>query len=109
MVSLACRMAFILAAVLALIWSVELRGVQQDFGKGESTLAAPGIHDVTSSDIPGFRMMIGGGVIDVNSPSGALDTPSAAVHNWISASACAVTTYYGCFPVKRLDLLVVPV
>jgi hypothetical protein len=109
MVSLACRMAFILAAVLALIWSVEHRGVQQDFGEGGSTLAAPGIHDLASSDMPGFRMMIGGSVIDVTFASGALETPLAAVRNWISASACAVTTYYGRFPVRRLYLLIVPV
>jgi hypothetical protein len=54
-------------------------------------------------------MMIGESVIDVNFAPGTLETPLAAVHHWISASACAVTTYYGRFPVKHLHLLIVPV
>lgn len=109
MVSLACRTALVLAAVLTSIWSVEHRGVRQDFGEGGSNPAAPAIHHVTSPDMHGFRMTIGGGVIDVNFGPGALQTPLAAVHDWISRSACAVTTYYGRFPVKHLDLLIVPV
>ncbi len=54
-------------------------------------------------------MTIGGSVIDVDFAPGALETPLAAIHHWISASACAVTTYYGRFPVKHLHLLIVPV
>ena len=102
-------MVFALAAVLVSTWTIEFRGVRRDFDEDGSCPAAPGIHDVTSADIPGFRIMIGGGVIDVNFAPGALEIPSAAVHNWISASACAVTTYYGRFPVKHLYLLIVPV
>jgi hypothetical protein len=109
MVSLGSRTALILAAVLASTWSVEHRGVRQDLGEGGSKSAAPGIHDLASSDMPGFRMMIGGSVIDVTFASGALETPLAAVRNWISASACAVATYYARFPVKHLHLLIVPV
>jgi len=54
-------------------------------------------------------MTISEGVIDVNFGPGALETPLAAIHDWISRSACAVTTYYGRFPVKHLELLIVPV
>jgi hypothetical protein len=79
------------------------------FGEGGSLSTALGIHEVTSSDMPGFRMMIGESVIDVNFAPGVLETPLAAVHHWISASACAVTMYYGRFPVKHLHLLIVPV
>src|ERR1700719_2597080 len=102
MVSLACRTALVLAAVLTSIWSVEHRGVRQDFGEGGPSPTAPGIHDVTSPDMRGFRMTISGGVIDVNFGPGALETPLAAIHDWISRSAFAVTTYYGRFPVKNL-------
>jgi hypothetical protein len=56
----------------------------------------------------GFRMTIGGSVIDVNFAPGVLKTP-LAVHHWIATSACAVTTYYARFPVKHLNLLIVPV
>jgi hypothetical protein len=54
-------------------------------------------------------MTISGSVIDVNFGPGALETPLSAVHHWIAASACAVTTYYGRFPAKHLNLLIVPV
>jgi hypothetical protein len=54
-------------------------------------------------------MLIGGSVIDVNFAPGVPETPLAAVRQWISASACAVTTYYGSFPVNHLHLLIVPV
>ena len=100
---------FALAAVLVATWTIKCRGVRCTFHEGRSGSVAPGILDVTSADIPGFRIMIGGSVIDVNFASGALEIPSVAVHNWISASACAVTTYYGRFPVKHLHLLIVPV
>jgi hypothetical protein len=48
-----------------------------DFGEGRSSPTAPGIHDVTSPDMRGFRMTISGGVIDVNFGRGSLQTPSA--------------------------------
>jgi hypothetical protein len=108
-VSRTSGIALVLAAVLVLAWSVECRRVRRTFGEGGSLSTALGIHDVTSSDMPGFRMMIGESVIDVNFAPGTLETPLAAVHHWISASACAVTTYYGRFPVKHLHLLIVPV
>ena len=109
MVSSASRMALFLAAVLVSTWPGEIAGVRRAFGEGGSNPASPGIHDVTSPDMPGFRMTISGSVIDVNFAPGALETPLSAVHHWIAASACAVTTYYGRFPVKHLHLLIVPV
>jgi len=109
MVSRNSGMALVLAAVLVSTWFGEYAYVRRTFGKGGPNPAAPGIHDVTSPDMPGFRMMISGSVIDVEFAPGALETPIAAVHHWIAASACAVTTYYGRFPVKHLHLLIVPV
>ncbi len=110
MVSRNSGMALVFAAVLVSAWFGEYGWVRRPFGKGGSIpAAAPGIHHVTSPDVHGFRMTISGSVIDVNFTPGALETPLAAVHDWISRSACAVTTYYGRFPVKHLDLLIVPV
>jgi hypothetical protein len=109
MVSRIPGMALFLAAVLVSTWPGEYAGVRRGLDEGGSNSAAPGIHDVTSPDMPGFRMTISGSIIDVNFASGVLETPLSAVHHWIAASACAVTTYYGRFPVKRLHLLIVPV
>lgn len=109
MVSRAPVVVLALAAVLISNWSVKNGCVRKTFGEGGLLSAALRIQDVTSSDISGFRMMIGGSVIDVNFAPGVMETPLSAVHQWISASACAVTTYYGRFPVKHLHLLIVPV
>jgi len=109
MVGLASRMALILAAVLVSTWPGKYGCIQRAFGEGGLNAVTPGTHDVASPDTPGFRMMITGSVIDVNFAPGALETPLAAVHRWIAASACAVTTYYGRFPVKHLHLLIAPV
>jgi hypothetical protein len=109
MVSPASGTALVFSAVLVSAWLVECRCVRRTFGEGGSLSTALEIHDVASSAMPGFRMTIGGSVIDVDFAPGVLETPLAAVHQWISASACAVTTYYGRFPVKHLHLLIVPV
>src|SRR5260370_35912576 len=109
MVRRASGTALVFSAVLVSAWLVECRCVRRTFGEGGSLSTALEITDVASSAMPGFRMTIGGSVIDVDFAPGVLETPLAAVHQWISASACAVTTYYGRFPVKHLHLLIVPV
>jgi hypothetical protein len=53
-------------------------------------------------------MTVGGGVIDVSFSPGVLEVSIQELHHWIAASACAVTTYYGRFPVGRLRLRIVP-
>ncbi len=109
MVSRILGMALFLAAVLVSTWPGEYAGVRRAFCEGGSNSASAEIHEVTSPDMLGFRMTISGSAIDVNFAPGALETPLSAVHRWIAASACAVTTYYGRFPVKHLHLLIVPV
>jgi hypothetical protein len=86
-VSRTSGIALVLAAVLVLAWSVECRRVRRTFGEGGSLSTALGIHDVTSSDMLGFRMMIGESVIDVNFAPGALETPLAAVHQPLDVEA----------------------
>jgi hypothetical protein len=75
----------------------------------ESSPSPSAIREVTSSNLRPFRMTVGGGVIDVSFSPGFLEVSVEALHHWIAASACAVTTYYGRFPVGHLRLLIVPV
>lgn len=49
-----------------------------------------------------------GADIEVSFEEGALDLARAPILDWISESACAVTEYYGHFPVQHLRVLVVP-
>src|ERR1700693_2518336 len=108
MVSPAFKMTLIIAAVLVSIWPGGYASVRRGFSEGISNSATSGIHDASSPVMSGFRMTIGGSVIDVNFAPGVLETP-LAIRHWIATSACAVTTYYARFPVKHLNLLIVPV
>jgi hypothetical protein len=50
-----------------------------------------------------------GGMIHVGFAPGDLVLPKDKILDWVKASAKAVSTYYGRFPVKSLKLLLVPV
>ena len=50
-----------------------------------------------------------GGVIHVAVAPGNITLPKDKVLDWVRASARAVSTYYGRFPVKSVKLLIVPV
>lgn len=52
---------------------------------------------------------IPGGMIHVGFAPGDLVLPKEKILDWVKASAKAVSTYYGRFPVKSLRLLLVPV
>jgi hypothetical protein len=52
---------------------------------------------------------IPGGMIHVGFAPGDLVLPQEKILDWVKASAKAVSTYYGRFPVKSLRLLLVPV
>jgi hypothetical protein len=56
---------------------------------------------------PHTRLSIGGGEIDVVFADGAPGLDRGRVFDWINASARAVTTYFGRFPVRHVGLLVV--
>ena len=56
---------------------------------------------------PHTRLSIGGGDIDVVFADGASGLDQARVLHWIRASATAVTTYFGRFPVKHVGILVI--
>jgi hypothetical protein len=55
---------------------------------------------------PHTRLVIGGGTIDVVFADGAPGLDRDRVFRWIRASAQAVTTYFGRFPVKQVGILV---
>jgi hypothetical protein len=57
----------------------------------------------------GGTLQMGGAVIEVSFEEGALDLKRGPLLAWISESACAVTEYYGHFPVAHLQVVVVPV
>ena len=106
MVSRNAGMTLVLVAMLVSACFSECGCVRRNLRQRRDQAGRPpGIHDVTSPDMQwlsddGQRER----VIDVNFAPGALETPLAAVHDWISRSACAVTTYYGRFPVKTSGL-----
>ena len=51
---------------------------------------------------------VGGAEIDVTFEEGNLSLTRGVTLDWISESACAVTEYYGRFPVRHLRVIVVP-
>ena len=59
--------------------------------------------------LPKTDIEIGGGVIHAAFAPGDIALPQGKVLDWVRASAKAVTTYYGRFPVAALKLLMVPV
>jgi len=59
--------------------------------------------------LPKNDLDVSGGVIHVAFAPGNIALPREEVFDWIKASAKAVVTYYGRFPVSSLRLLLVPV
>ncbi len=55
------------------------------------------------------ELSIGDAVINVLFEPGDLSLPHTQVLNWVRQSACAVTEYYGGFPVRNVNLEVLPV
>ena len=54
-------------------------------------------------------LSIGGAAINVEIQPGDLSLPRARVLDWVRRSACAVSEYYGGFPVRKVDVKVVPI
>jgi hypothetical protein len=69
-------------------------------------LASP--FDARAAEIEGATLHVDSAGLEVSFEAGDLSLPRAATLNWISESACAVTEYYGHFPVKHLRVIVVP-
>lgn len=59
--------------------------------------------------LPKIDLEVSGGTIHVAFAPGTIALPKETIFDWIKASAKAVSTYYGRFPVSSLRLLIVPV
>ena len=59
--------------------------------------------------LPKSDLDVPGGVIHVAFAPGDIALPKEKVLDWVKASARAVATYYGRYPVRELKLLIVPV
>ena len=58
---------------------------------------------------PNESLSIGGASIRVEIDPGELDVARTQVRDWIRRSACAVTEYYAEFPVRKVDVKIVPI
>jgi hypothetical protein len=95
-----------LATVMAVVWQGALssRGdAQSEFMRGDR-MPYDAFDKLTKIDLD-----VPGGVIHVAFAPGDIALPKEKVLDWIRASARAVSTYYGRFPVGALKLLLVPV
>src|SRR3984885_13943383 len=58
---------------------------------------------------PTESMSIGGAAINVEIEAGDLSVSPSQVSEWVRRSACAVTEYYAGFPVRSVDVKIVPI
>ena len=65
--------------------------------------------DGAPTSVPASIVHVGGADIEVSFERGDLNLPRNSILGWISKSACAVTEYYGRFPVRHLKIDIVPV
>jgi hypothetical protein len=64
---------------------------------------------VEASTLPTATLQIGGAAIQVEFAEGNFDLPRTALLDRVTRAACAVSIYYGRFPVPRYRLLIVPI
>ena len=63
----------------------------------------------SATPAPTEILSIGGATINVEIEPGALTLSRTQVLDWVRRSACAVTEYYGGFPVRNVNVKVVPI
>ena len=78
-------------------------GAQSEYMRGDR-MPYDAFDRMSKSDIE-----VSGGTIHVAFAPGDMTLPKEKIFDWIKASAKAVSTYYGRFPVSSLRLLLVPV
>ena len=98
----AIALAAALVAALAGAFSF-LASAQSEFMRGDR-MPYDAFERLPKTDIE-----IPGGIIHVAFAPGDIALPKEKVLDWVRASAKAVATYYGRFPVAELKLLIVPV
>jgi len=65
--------------------------------------------DSSEPPAPTDPLSIGGAAINAAIEPGDLSLPRIRIFDWIRRSACAVTEYYGGFPVRNVNVKVVPI
>src|SRR5271155_921006 len=65
--------------------------------------------DSSEPPAPTEPLSIGGAAINAAIEPGDLSLPRIRIFDWIRRSACAVTEYYGGFPVRNVNVKVVPI
>lgn len=65
--------------------------------------------DPSATPPPTESLSIGGAAIDVEIEPGDLNLSRTEVLDWVRRSACAVTEYYDGFPVRKVDVKIVPI
>src|SRR5208283_340157 len=65
--------------------------------------------NLSATPPPAESLAIGGAAINVEIEAGDLDVSRTQVSEWVRRSACAVTEYYAGFPVRNVDVKIVPV
>jgi hypothetical protein len=63
----------------------------------------------SATPAPTESLSIGGAAINVEIEPGELNLSRIQVLNWVKRSACAVTEYYDGFPVRNVDVKIVPI
>jgi hypothetical protein len=61
-----------------------------------------------AATLRGATFKVGGADIDISFEEGDLSLARGSVFGWVTESACAVTEYYGHFPVRHLHVVIVP-
>jgi hypothetical protein len=72
-------------------------------------ISVAAVMNAAETPAPNESMSIGGASIRVEIDPGELGVARTQVLDWIRRSACAVTEYYGGFPVRNVDVKVVPI
>jgi hypothetical protein len=67
------------------------------------------VNAVAETPAPNESLSIGGASIRVEIDPGELGVARAQVLDWIRRSACAVSEYYAGFPVRNVDVKIVPI
>jgi hypothetical protein len=92
------RISRFAAGMLAALWFFSAHAVLSGASPNPSETSAP-----TGS------LAIGGAVIDAEIEAGDLGLSRIQVLNWVQRSACAVTEYYAGFPVRNVNVKVMPI
>ena len=65
--------------------------------------------DSSEPPAPTESLSIGGAAINLEIEAGDLSLSRTQVLDWVRRSACAVTEYYAGFPVRKVDVKIVPI